>query len=95
MRVQQIYSCFDYFPYQQSKCLTKFIGTNVSVFAVHPGVVQTELGRHLGESSGACIDGSVQFFGRYFFKTSEMGAQTSIYCATEESLSELSGHYFR
>lgn len=70
-------------------------GTGVSVFAVHPGVVQTDLGRHLGETSGACVDGMVHFLGDYVFKTAEMGAQTTIYCATEESIEDLSGHYFR
>lgn len=67
----------------------------MSVFAVHPGVVQTELMRHVGDSFGGCADGSVQYLGRYFFKTPEMGAQTSIFCATEESITNLSGHYFR
>lgn len=69
-------------------------GSGVSVFAVHPGAVQTELARHINESMNACVDGTLHFFGRYFFKTPEMGAQTSVYCATEESLTELSGHYF-
>ena len=71
------------------------LGTGVSVFSVHPGVVQTELGRHLDESYGGCVDSATQFFGRHFFKTSEMGAQTTVYCATEESLVNQSGNYFR
>ncbi|KAI9565810.1 hypothetical protein GHT06_009605 [Daphnia sinensis] len=69
-------------------------GTGVSVFAVHPGAVQTELARHVNESMNALVDASLRFFSRYVFKTPEMGAQTSIYCATEESLTDLSGHYF-
>ncbi|XP_046443813.1 retinol dehydrogenase 12-like [Daphnia pulex] len=69
-------------------------GTGVSVFAVHPGAVQTELARHINESMNSCVDGTLHFVSRYVFKTPEMGAQTSIYCATEESLTELSGHYF-
>ena len=63
--------------------------------AVHPGVVQTELSRHINESMNSCVDGTLHFFSRYVFKTPEMGAQTSVYCATEESLTELSGHYLR
>nr|CAH0112096.1 unnamed protein product [Daphnia galeata] len=69
-------------------------GTGVTVLAVHPGVVQTELSRHINESMNSCVDGTLHFFSRYVFKTPEMGAQTSVYCATEESLTELSGHYF-
>jgi len=69
-------------------------GTGVTTFAVHPGVVQTELGRHINESSNRVIDDMFHFFGRYFFKTAEMGAQTSVYCSTEESLIDQSGCYF-
>jgi retinol dehydrogenase 12 len=69
------------------------LGTGVRAFSLHPGVVQTELGRHLNESKNRMIHNSFQFFGRYFFKTAEMGAQTTIYCATENSL--ISGHYYR
>lgn len=73
----------------------KFTGTGVTTYAVHPGVVQTELGRHLGESTNRVIHDSFHFFGRFFFKTAEMGAQTSVYCATEESITDKSGSYFR
>jgi len=69
-------------------------GTGVTTYAVHPGVVQTELGRHLGESTNRVIHDSFHFFGRFFFKTAEMGAQTSVYCATEESITDKSGSYF-
>ena len=68
-------------------------GSGVSVFSVHPGVVNTELTRHL--SINRCIDSILYFIGDFVLKTPEMGAQTSIYCATEESLEELSGCYFR
>lgn len=65
-------------------------GTGVTCYAVHPGVVQTELGRHLG--------GFVNFLGNtignLMLKTPEMGAQTSVYCATEESVTKNSGCYF-
>ncbi len=71
-----------------------FTGTEVSVFALHPGIVQTELGRHVTESN-ACLVGTFRFIKRHMFITADMGAQTSIYCATEESLTEFSGHYFR
>jgi len=78
-----------------TKSLAKRLeGTGVTTYAVHPGVVQTELGRHLGESTNRAIHDSFHFFGRFFFKTAEMGAQTSVYCATEESVIEQSGSYF-
>ena len=67
----------------------------MSAFAVHPGVVQTELGRHLNESTNRMIHDSFHFFGRFFFKTAEMGAQTTIYCATEDDMEQHTGKYFR
>jgi retinol dehydrogenase 12 len=76
------------------KNIFKLAGTGVVTFSVHPGVVQTELGRHLHETS-SFADGATKFLGRYFFKTAEMGAQTSVYCATEESILKYSGCYFR
>ena len=75
--------------------IKKYVGTGVTTYAVHPGVVQTELGRHLNESTNRVIHDSFHFFGRFFFKTAEMGAQTSIHCATDESVTEQSGSYFR
>ncbi|KAI9565507.1 hypothetical protein GHT06_009299 [Daphnia sinensis] len=53
-----------------------------------------ELGRHLRVTTNRLIDDMFHWFGRYFFKTAEMGAQTSIYCATEPSLSDKTGLYY-
>ena len=41
------------------------------------------------------VDDMFHWFGQYFFKTPEMGAQTTIYCATEPSLSDQTGLYYR
>lgn len=70
-------------------------GTGVTCYAVHPGVVQTELGRHLSQSTNRLIHCLFELSGRYFFKTAEMGAQTTIYCATEPSLADKTGLYYR
>lgn len=65
-------------------------GTGVSVFSLHPGVVQSELWRHQHQ----CIQMAVKIF-RIFTKTSVEGAQTTIYCAVEPHLESQSGGYFR
>ncbi|XP_070599032.1 dehydrogenase/reductase SDR family member 13-like [Erythrolamprus reginae] len=64
-------------------------GTNVTCYAVHPGVVKTEIARFYPWWS----QGLIWFF-KLFVRSCEAGAQTSIYCATEEGIERLSGRYF-
>ncbi|XP_022084913.1 retinol dehydrogenase 12-like [Acanthaster planci] len=72
--------------------------TSVSVFALHPGSVTTELTRHTSYSLNFpfwvvfMIAGSP--LGRMVMKTSVQGAQTSIYCAVAEELANKTGLYF-
>lgn len=69
----------------------------VTVNALHPGVVKTELGRYFVESYGwkavvyRVILAPVVW---WMFKNSREGAQTSIFCAVDESLTNVSGNYF-
>ena len=66
------------------------LGTGVTTYSLHPGVVQTDLWRHL--------NGPMQLVMRMvspFTKDSVQGAQTSIYCAVEPSLEKESGGYYR
>lgn len=67
-----------------------FAGTGVSVFSLHPGVVQSDLWRHQHQ----CIQVAVKIF-KIFTKTTVEGAQTTIYCAVEPNLEGQSGGYFR
>lgn len=67
-----------------------FAGTGVSVFSLHPGVVQSDLWRHQHQ----CIQVAVKIF-KIFTKTTVEGAQTTIYCAVEPNLEAQSGGYFR
>lgn len=65
-------------------------GTGVTTYSLHPGVVQTDLWRHL--------NGPQQFFWKLatpFTKNSAQGAQTTIYCAVEPLLENESGGYYR
>jgi len=68
-------------------------GTGVTTYALHPGVIATELGRHMGDTFG-CIGSCCMQCVRPFIKTPESGAQTTIYCAVEESIAEDSGKYY-
>jgi len=73
---------------------TRLKGTGVTAYSLHPGVVQTELGRHIGESVNGFIHWAFHFCGNFLFKTVVHGAQTSIYCAVDESISTHSGRYY-
>ncbi|XP_030629641.1 retinol dehydrogenase 12 [Chanos chanos] len=63
--------------------------TGVTVYAVHPGIVRTELKRHM--NLGLLIMWKIV---RPFTKTAVQGAQTSIYCAVEPELGTESGAYY-
>lgn len=64
-------------------------GTGVTVNAVHPGTVFSELVRH-----SFTLKVLWNIFA-IFMKTPWQGAQTSIYCAVKEELETVSGKYFR
>lgn len=64
-------------------------GTGVTAYALHPGVVQTELWRHLNKPQQAAM-----WMIRPFTKTSVQGAQTTIYCAVAPELETESGKYY-
>ncbi|KAG7473267.1 hypothetical protein MATL_G00093920 [Megalops atlanticus] len=68
-------------------------GTGVTVYSLHPGVIRTELGRHFWPT--------IPLWKRIIFqplllliKSPWEGAQTTIYCAVEESLEKTSGLYY-
>ncbi len=71
------------------------IGSGVTSYAVHPGVVRTELGQFLNLTVPRwryILSKPVIWF---VFKTPWQGAQTSIHCAITEGLEAQSGGYFR
>lgn len=64
-------------------------GTGVSVYAVHPGVVRTELARHMPTWQKILLKPIM-----VLSKSPVKGAQTSIYCAVEPGLAEQTGRYY-
>lgn len=67
----------------------KLQGTGVTTYVLHPGVVQTELWRHLNRPQQAAM-----WLIKPFTKTSVEGAQTTIYCAVAPELEKESGNYY-
>uniref|UniRef100_A0A1A8EE07 Uncharacterized protein n=1 Tax=Nothobranchius kadleci TaxID=1051664 RepID=A0A1A8EE07_NOTKA len=71
----------------------KLQGTGVTAYSLHPGVIRTELARHMLPT--------IPLWKRivykpvvFFIKNPTQGAQTTIYCAVDESLQNESGLYY-
>ncbi|XP_053684450.1 retinol dehydrogenase 13-like [Sabethes cyaneus] len=69
-------------------------GTGVTVNAVHPGVVDTEIMRHMGIFNSWFSGILVKPFIWPFLKSPIAGAQTSVYAALDPELEKVSGQYF-
>ncbi|XP_028821297.1 retinol dehydrogenase 12-like isoform X2 [Denticeps clupeoides] len=67
----------------------KLQGSRVNTYVLHPGVVQTDLWRHLSKPQQA-----VMWLVSPFTKTSVQGAQTTIFCAVAPELESESGAYY-
>ncbi|XP_063054776.1 retinol dehydrogenase 12 [Engraulis encrasicolus] len=68
-------------------------GSGITSYSLHPGVIRTELGRHV-ESWFPFLRSILMLPSYMFMKTPRQGAQTSIYCAVTEGLESKSGCYF-
>uniref|UniRef100_UPI0037E81996 dehydrogenase/reductase SDR family member 13-like n=1 Tax=Semicossyphus pulcher TaxID=241346 RepID=UPI0037E81996 len=68
----------------------KLKGTNVTCYSVHPGVVRTELSRHVSLWQKFFIEPIAQLL----FLDPEAGAQTTLHCCLQEGIEPLSGRYF-
>ncbi|XP_078069174.1 retinol dehydrogenase 14a [Mustelus asterias] len=67
-------------------------GTGVTANVLHPGIVRTNLGRHINiPLLGLPVFKLVSWA---FFKTPEQGAQTTLYLATSPEVQDVSGKYF-
>ncbi|XP_054477189.1 retinol dehydrogenase 13 [Anoplopoma fimbria] len=68
-------------------------GTGVTAYSLHPGVIRTELGRHLFPTLALWQWIILKPF-LMLIKNPYEGAQTSIYCAVDESQANVSGLYY-
>lgn len=65
----------------------------VNVYSLHPGVIKTDLGRHIRSSIPWGLHWLLNAFS-WFIKTPEQGAQTTIYCAVDEKCGAETGLYY-
>ena len=68
----------------------RLAGSGVTVNAVHPGVVRTEL----GQNNDAPFLKLLMNLARPFFRSPEKGAETSIWACTAPELEGVTGRYF-
>lgn len=64
----------------------RLAGTGVTTYALHPGVVATEIWRRLPAPA--------RWIMNRFMITPEQGAQTTLYCATAPELAGVTGRYY-
>lgn len=69
-------------------------GTGVTTYSLHPGVIDTELGRHV-QSSHPWLSWIFTPILKPFFKTPLEGAQTTLYCALDEKCGNETGLYYK
>ena len=67
-------------------------GTSVTVNVLHPGIVRTNLGRHI--HIPLLVRPLFNLVSWAFFKTPEEGAQTAVYLASPPEVEGVSGKYF-
>ena len=68
----------------------RFAGTKRTANAVHPGVIATNLTRHIHPILAAIF----AFTGPLYLKSIPQGAATQVYVATNPKLADVSGEYF-
>jgi NAD(P)-dependent dehydrogenase (short-subunit alcohol dehydrogenase family) len=64
-------------------------GTSVTANVVHPGLVDSDIWRHIKQPLLTIIN-----IVNHFSKTCEEGCQSSVYCAVAPELEKVSGQYF-
>lgn len=68
----------------------RFEGTRKTAVAVHPGVIRTNLGRHMNSAA----NGLFRIINPMFLKSIPQGAATEVYAAVHPSVAGVSGEYF-
>lgn len=71
----------------------RLAGSEVTTYSLHPGVIKTELSRHVSDKHPIVFKTAGAMFG-WMMKNPKQGAQTNVYCAVQEGIEPLSGRYF-
>ncbi|XP_050437130.1 retinol dehydrogenase 12-like isoform X2 [Adelges cooleyi] len=94
---------FSAFAYCQSKLANvlfskelanRLKGTGVNVYCLHPGVINTDLGRTVDQVFFPGTWFLFKIFSYPIMKSPEQGAQTTLHCAIDETAGEQTGLYY-
>ncbi|CAF1924051.1 unnamed protein product [Rotaria magnacalcarata] len=92
------YSCSKFANVMFTNELAKRLkGTHITTNSLHPGIVHTEFGRYYGGRYQIIFELFHQLLSPllwFFLKSSEEGAQTTIYLASDIHLDNVTGKYF-
>jgi len=69
--------------------------SGVTVYSLHPGTVNTDIIRYVEATSNRIRLAMIKLVFNFFSKTPKNGAQTTIYCAVDESLEGVTGKYYQ
>lgn len=73
---------------------TRLRGSGITTYSLHPGAIDTDLSRHFMARLPAFLVKHVQPLMKYFIKTPEQGAQTTLHCCIDERLAGQTGKYY-
>ncbi|MDP2311971.1 MAG: SDR family NAD(P)-dependent oxidoreductase [Pseudomonadota bacterium] len=71
----------------------RFAGTKRAAIAVHPGVIQTNLGRYMSGGMQVVVGIGFRLMGPLFLKTVPQGAATQVWAAAHPDAAALNGEY--
>lgn len=67
----------------------RLVGTSITTYSLHPGLISTEISRNYPNFAALA---PVVFY--FFWKSVNSGCQTSLYCALDPELKDVTGKYF-
>lgn len=67
---------------------------NLTTYSLHPGVIYTELGRHLDDTFFKGVNSLFRNLFGWMLKSLEEGAETTIYCSVDERVANDNGLYY-
>ncbi|CAG2105788.1 unnamed protein product, partial [Medioppia subpectinata] len=89
-----------FFAYAQSKLANVLFSrelakrlrhSNINTYSLHPGVINTELDRHMADETKRAKRG---WFRRNFRITPFLGSQTTLYCTLDDDIADETGYYY-
>lgn len=70
---------------------SRLSNTKIRTYCLHPGLVRTEIWRHME----GLIRIGIELSNIFIAMDTEMGAQTTLYCALDAAVGKETGHYYK